>query len=296
MSYDNYNPWNGRSVVYTIPVDMAAGPQFERHPVHAGPFARKGCLIMTAFVVIAIVGIVVAIVVPTVLLTSKSSKGSSSGGNNGGNNGGDDGGAGDDWKEKATGCSASGPPFKGLDFVYKDFGPFWERKIRTYYRQLNYENNGIVTKQTYAALGQRPVDLLHMTDTEAKQLILKMTSIFDVFFTDIAVNGGVTEDMFLEGIEKNQVYLRDAVVQFYALWFDVMDDDGDGAAMEDDFMVFFRMFETDESLAADSFKALDTDHDGKILQGEFVTMGNEFWMTEDESLPSKLLHGPLIEV
>jgi len=194
-----------------------------------------------------------------------------------------------------TGCSAKGPPFSELDFVYKDYGRFWARKVKTFFRQLAGGKTGTCTKQSYLTLGQRIVDFEKLNELQTKQLLLKFGTIFDAFFGEFAVNGGVDEATFVYAVRHNQFYLRDAAGAFYGLWFDLMDGDGDGSISSEDFKLFNRMFTIDESLAADSFKTLDADHDGNILQGEFVNIGNQFWLTEDEKLTVNGLHGPLAE-
>jgi len=152
-----------------------------------------------------------------------------------------------------------------------------------------------VTKQSYLTLAQRGIDFAGLDETSAKQMLLKFGTIFDAFFGEFAVNGGVDEVTYVTAVKKNQIYLRGAATQFYAFWFDVMDRDADSVIHEEDFKIFFRMFVIDESLAPDTFKALDVDHDGKILQGEFTGIGVQFWLTEDESNPVNKLHGPLAE-
>jgi len=294
MSYDNYNPWNGRS--YINSVETVPAPYNQRNgPPQSGLFALRMCLIMTVLIVTAIIGIVIAIVVPIVVINNKSDDNSSPGENNGGNDRENNGGNGGNWKTDPTGCSASGPPFKGLDYVYRNFGPLWERKVKTFSRELEFEHTGQVTKQSFLILAQRGIDFAGLDETSAKQMLLKFGAIFDNFFGEFAVNGGVDEVTYGMAVRKNQIYLRDAATQFYAFWFDVMDRDADNIIHEEDFKIFFRMFVIDESLAPDTFKALDIDHDGKIMQEEFTGIGDQFWLTEDESNPTNMLHGPLAE-
>lgn len=45
--------------------------------------------------------------------------------------------------------------------------------------------------------------------------------------------------------------------------------------------------------AAQSFAAIDLNGDGKLTIKEFVKLGREFFLSEDESRPSKLFWGPL---
>ena len=43
-----------------------------------------------------------------------------------------------------------------------------------------------------------------------------------------------------------------------------------------------------------SFSAIDINCDGKLSKKEFVKLGREFFLSEDESRPSKLFWGPLV--
>ena len=42
-----------------------------------------------------------------------------------------------------------------------------------------------------------------------------------------------------------------------------------------------------------AFHAIDINNDGRLSKKEFVKLGKEFFVSEDESRPSKLFWGPL---
>lgn len=42
-----------------------------------------------------------------------------------------------------------------------------------------------------------------------------------------------------------------------------------------------------------SFEAMDTDHDGAVSLDEFIAYNNEFYNTNEDTLNSSILYGPI---
>src|SRR5262245_6523674 len=75
--------------------------------------------------------------------------------------------------------------------------------------------------------------------------------------------------------------------------FTMLDRNGDGVVTLEEYKWLYSSGGLDPNLAADSFKKLDTDHDGRITTSELSTRLFEFFMSDDPSLPGTWLFGPV---
>ncbi len=73
-----------------------------------------------------------------------------------------------------------------------------------------------------------------------------------------------------------------------------MDHDGSGEISVEEYKLFFKCLGMSEAAATASFTALDANGDGKLSLEEFVRLGRDFFISEDEQRPSKLFWGPLV--
>jgi len=172
-------------------------------------------------------------------------------------------------------------------------GPFWERKIRTYVRKL--DKSGKVTKQSYERLGDRYVELGKLNDLRGKQVKRKLIQVWYDFFNELSVDGALTEDGFIQSLRNRGAILPKVVDQFFEMFFDLIDQNGDGFIQKEEFSLLFKVFQIDDASAEEAFKMIDSNGDGKLSLDEFMTMSREFWLTDDESFPSKYMFGPLVE-
>ena len=88
--------------------------------------------------------------------------------------------------------------------------------------------------------------------------------------------------------------LRITAKELMEIYFLAIDTNGDGQIQTKEYEVFFEVMAIDQSLAAETFAAIDTDGDGELSVDEFVAAGQEFFIGEDESSPSKYFWGALI--
>jgi len=176
------------------------------------------------------------------------------------------------------------------------FGHFWERKMRSYISRLDLDGDGQLTRADYEMLLDRYLKLGKIDEFRAKQVTRKILSVWDIFFDNVSTNGVIDADAWIAVIKRHSVfvYFR-VVVEFMNIFFDLIDTNGDGVIQKDEYAFFLKAFRVeDEADITASFNMLDMDGDGKIDHTEFMNAAVEFWMTDDESLPSKLLFGPLV--
>jgi len=171
---------------------------------------------------------------------------------------------------------------------------FWGRKVRTFFKKL--ASDGKVTQKSYEHLGGIFSELGKWHGAKEKQVQLFMIQVWNDFFEKDAVNGAVDEKMFVDLVIKQRCkVLPRAAVFFYGFLFDAIDLKGAGVIHKEDFNRFAKALHIDESFAEESFKAMAQKGGGKLSREEFVSAGVEYWCTDDETYPSKLMLGPLVD-
>jgi len=175
-----------------------------------------------------------------------------------------------------------------------ELGAFWERKIRSYFRRLDFDGDGKVSKRDYDILGDRYVELGKLDGIREKQVRRHLNKFWDEFFRAYEVYGSIGEDEYIGVVRKQAKQISPTAGIFFYTFFELMDLNGDGFVTKDEFNLFFKVFNLDEATASETFKALDTDGDGRLTEDEFVTAGRQYFTSNDESLPSKIIFGPLI--
>ena len=76
--------------------------------------------------------------------------------------------------------------------------------------------------------------------------------------------------------------------------FSMLDRNGDGNVTLDEYQWLYSSGALDPKLAADSFKRLDTDHDGRISLQELTARLFEFFTSNDPDSPGTWLFGPVV--
>jgi Ca2+-binding EF-hand superfamily protein len=75
--------------------------------------------------------------------------------------------------------------------------------------------------------------------------------------------------------------------------FGMLDRNGDGVVTLDEYRWLYSSGALDPTLAGDSFKRLDTDHDGRITTAELSTRLVEFLTSDNPESPGTWLFGPV---
>jgi|KBSSwiStaDraftv2_1062776.scaffolds.fasta_scaffold36821_1 Ca2+-binding EF-hand superfamily protein len=75
--------------------------------------------------------------------------------------------------------------------------------------------------------------------------------------------------------------------------FGMLDRNNDGLVTLDEYKWLFSSGGLDSSLASDSFKKIDTDHDGRITTAELSARLFEFFMSDKPDAPGTWLFGPV---
>lgn len=82
---------------------------------------------------------------------------------------------------------------------------------------------------------------------------------------------------------------------FIYIYWQAVDKDHSGFISLVEYKLFFKCLGLTPEDAAVAFAVIDKNGDGKISIKEFVKLGREYFLTEDERRISRMFWGPLIE-
>jgi len=175
-------------------------------------------------------------------------------------------------------------------------GPFWDKKMQSFFKRVNVSGNGLLSKKDFQVLGDRYVSFGKLDAKKADEIRVKLLKVWDDVFSPMAKNDVLDAASYIGALKGcDSKVLTESAKGFYAMWFGVIDLNGNGAIKKEEFTLFLKVFRVEDQKAAeDAFKALDTNKSGKLSKEDFIKNGCEFSLSNDESLPSKYMFGPLI--
>jgi len=175
-------------------------------------------------------------------------------------------------------------------------GPFWERKVRTFFRCLDADGDGYLTKGDFVQLGDRYAKIGQLDDVKSKQVHRKILKVWDEYYEPDTRNGKLDEENYIKGLRRCEAMFFETAIQWHGLFFDLIDLNGDGFIQKEEFEIFHSVFGIkNKDVTTECFKAIDTNGDGKLSYDEFTHAGYQFFGSGDESLPSKFLYGPIAD-
>ncbi|OAD53770.1 Sarcoplasmic calcium-binding protein [Eufriesea mexicana] len=174
---------------------------------------------------------------------------------------------------------------------------FWRRKMRTLHSHLDVNKDGVISYDDFMLLGDRFSDLGHLTleaKTEFKKVLNEM---WEEQWGEISPYNLICVEKYLEEMQHvlNDTSLKKKCHHFLPFLFKVFDKDQSGEISVQEFKLFFQCLDLTHDDAIISFSHIDTNDDGKISFEEFITLGREFFITEDPTKPSKYFWGPLVD-
>ncbi|KAG0714536.1 Sarcoplasmic calcium-binding protein [Chionoecetes opilio] len=155
--------------------------------------------------------------------------------------------------------------------------PFWRLKMRTHHEVLDINKDGVVSWDDFETLIKNFTELGHLSSDEVAS------------FTD-AVRHVWEEEWGASGDPYVFIGQEQFLLQMEHV---AVDRDGSGEISIEEFKMFYACLGLSEEAAAQSFAAIDLNGDGRLTRKEFVKLGREFFLSVDESRPSKLFWGPL---
>ncbi|XP_071551057.1 sarcoplasmic calcium-binding protein [Panulirus ornatus] len=175
---------------------------------------------------------------------------------------------------------------------------FWQRKMRTHHQLLDINKDGVVSWDDFEALIVKFKELGHLTPQEVGKFTDALRHVWE---EEWGASGDpyvfIGQEQFLTQMEHvvNTKDLRKRVARPLPYFFKAVDTDGSGEISIEEFKMFYSCLGLSEEAAAQSFAVIDRNCDGKLSMKEFVKLGRDFFLSEDETRPSKLFWGPLAD-
>ncbi|XP_049310963.1 sarcoplasmic calcium-binding protein [Bactrocera dorsalis] len=174
---------------------------------------------------------------------------------------------------------------------------FWRRKMRTLHRILDVNRDGVVSFDDYKLIAKRFTDLGHLTPEMSAEFEEVMRQTWVEQFGEITPYNLVTAEQFLVEVHHrlNDEQLEKRIGRFLPYLFKAVDYDHTGHLDLEQYKLFFRCLGLSDEDAAISFAVIDKNGDGQLSLKEFLHLGRQYFLTEDETKISKMFWGPLID-
>ena len=174
---------------------------------------------------------------------------------------------------------------------------FWRRKMRTLHSHLDVNKDGVISYEDFMLLGERFSDLGHLSAEAKVEFKDVLNEMWEEQWGEISPYNLVCVEKYLEEMHHvlNDPTLKKKCHHFLPFLFKAVDKDQSGEISVQEFKLFFQCLGLTHDHAVVSFSHIDTNDDGKISFKEFITLGRDFFLTEDSSRPSKHFWGPLID-
>jgi len=162
------------------------------------------------------------------------------------------------------------------------------------------DGNGVLERSDYLDLARRLIESTG-ADPEspaARAVVKAQEDLWEVHVAGMDVNndGVIDREEFRTAIERN-VAAGPRFDEFFPpmahAWIALADRSGSGALDLDAFVAIFRALNVDERASREAFSRIDTDHDGKIDESQYIDAWRDFYVSDDLSAPGNWLFGDL---
>jgi len=177
---------------------------------------------------------------------------------------------------------------------------FADKKYRTYFKRMDYDKDGVITRKDFEGMAARFIAAGKFDAARGAKLTATLEAAWDKYLKDFANKDQITEADFVSNLKKVAADSshHDALTGPLPLFFQCIDSNADGMIDKEEYINFFVILgvENPDPLARASFDAIDQNQDGLLSIDEFTDAGKEFFTNvTDESKPSKMFFGPLVE-
>jgi len=173
-----------------------------------------------------------------------------------------------------------------------EFGPVWKQKIRTVQKRLDLDGDGAVTWKDFAMIAERFVTVGGATVEQGKNIEAILTKMWMQYFAEEASKHPLTPEVYLASVMAvGKKKVSATVFEIYSPLFDVIDTNGDGHISVKEYQTYYKVLGLDTRYADESFKVVDSDHNGEMSRAEYLAAVDDFFCSEN---PSNFW-GPLVK-
>ncbi|KAL1114842.1 hypothetical protein AAG570_007666 [Ranatra chinensis] len=169
--------------------------------------------------------------------------------------------------------------------------------MRTFHGILDINKDGVISFDDFKILVDRFIYLGHLNSEQQKEFKKVVQSMWEERWGNVSPYNLVTTEQYLEDMLHvvNDKQLRKKVHTFLPYLFKAVDKDKSGFITVEEYKLFFNCLGLPQDVAVVSFTSIDDNLDGKLTIKEFIAMGRDFFLTENQKSPSKMFWGPLVK-
>ncbi|XP_058799079.1 sarcoplasmic calcium-binding protein [Phymastichus coffea] len=174
---------------------------------------------------------------------------------------------------------------------------FWRRKMRTLHSHLDVNKDGWLSYDDFKLLGERFAKLGHLTVQQKEEFQAVLRQMWEEQWGAIDKYNLIDVEKYLTEMHHvlEDKSLRKKVHSFLPFLFKAVDKDNSGEISVEEFKLFFKCLGMENDDAVVTFTYIDINEDGKLSMKEFVKLGRDFFLTDDQTKPSKHFWGPLVD-
>ena len=179
-----------------------------------------------------------------------------------------------------------------VDFSALRQNDYWKKKFRRAVQVRDTNQNGFITRADFELLVNRCKKLDISTPICIERFtpyVLKLCDSFGLVDESVKLSYDEFEDKWIAAYMKES----DTGKKLFGAMFRVLDIDEDGFISLEEWTAHNKVMGIDAAHARASFDAIDTNHDQKISEDEFVKYHLEYFLSTENKLNSAILYGPL---
>jgi Ca2+-binding EF-hand superfamily protein len=166
--------------------------------------------------------------------------------------------------------------------------------MRTCFNRLDVNQSGAISEEDFNLIAERFNEIAGLKGEAAQEMKDYYTKEIWLKYFKCPDSNESTLESFVNNLKlagkKNILATTNDIHNRY---FTNIDQDNDDAATLEDYTKYFYVLGIGAEFAKASFDAIDTNHDGFVSRGEFITAGNDFFSGEGDHKGSDLFFGPL---
>ncbi len=181
---------------------------------------------------------------------------------------------------------------------------FWRAKMKTYFKLMDVDQNGVLTLSDYEEIANRLIQL--QNDSSKDEEIRKMCrSLFQSFMAGgepVDDNTQITEEDLIAKVAKMVSSAESSVLEVgrrkNEIFFDIIDTDHSGQISREEYRKYLAIYTGVEQPdhADQAFDSIDSDKSGSISREEFVEAHMQYWFeTGDDRENPPLPYGVLVD-
>ena len=181
-----------------------------------------------------------------------------------------------------------------VDFSALRQSDFWKKKFRRAVEVRDTNGDGYISRADFDLVCDRCGKLNESNPSHVERFTQYWRRIRDSFgLVDESVKFTYSEfeDKWISAMKV--LVEKGAIENMGASFFHVLDIDGDGFISIEEWTTFYEVAGLDTAYARASFDAMDTNHDQKISEEEFMNYCMEYMYSTENKLNSAILYGPL---